>query len=177
MDPYAELSDQDEDLLLHDIAGLDLLAAAADRPDCPKQAYCCSILEYYALHLVLGTDAEEHEALHAAAARAAEAAQPITRRWAAYVDRLFGYRTAHGPVNRTRAEQMAADLLSGPSEQERQAHRGRPDWLIVQVTSNGRHWQCTRPDTYPTYLYINRRSGAWRRVVRQPLPADELALL
>jgi hypothetical protein len=45
MDPDAELDEQDEDLLLHDPAGLDLLVMAADRPDCPKGRYCCRILE------------------------------------------------------------------------------------------------------------------------------------
>jgi hypothetical protein len=63
--------------------------------------------------------------------------------------RLLGYQQPRSPVNRTRAERMAADLLSGPSLQEAMTQAGRPDWLLVQVISNGRHWQCISAGRLP----------------------------
>jgi hypothetical protein len=119
MDPYAELADQDEDLLLNDVAGLDLLLAAADRPECPKRAYCGVLLEVTARDVTRGPAGNELEALRAAVARAGQGRYPIVRAWAAYVQRLFGYREPHGHVNRATAERMAADLFAGPIIQKR----------------------------------------------------------
>jgi hypothetical protein len=49
--------------------------------------------------------------LQAVAAQAAGGTQPHTRRWAAYVHRLFDYLNhPHGPVNRTKAEGAALSL-------------------------------------------------------------------
>jgi len=57
------------------------------------------------------------------------------------------------------AEQMAGDLLSNPSQEQRALERGRPTRLTVQVTANGNHWQCARPGFNSDILYINRRTG------------------
>ena len=177
MDPYAELDTQDEDVLLYAAEGLHLLVAAADRPDCPKQLYCAFILDDYAKMIIYGRDVAAVPVLRNAVARAHASTHPLTRRWATYVDRLFGYCQPQGPVKRAVAERMAADLLSGPCRQEKMAAGGWSDWLTVQVTSNGKHWQCSDRDSYRHYLYINRRTGAWRRSYSRPLPADELVRL
>jgi hypothetical protein len=177
MDEHAEVADQDEDLLLHEPEGLPLLVAAADRGDCPKQRYCCHVLEDYALEIVCGSDVGAVPVLQAAVEQARCGAHPLTRRWAAYVDRLFGYRTPHGPVNRARAELMAADLISGPSSQERMTAAGLGEVLLVRVTANGRLWQCSMPRWHAWVLYINRRTGAWRRSRYIPLSPAELAAL
>jgi hypothetical protein len=127
MDSDAELCDQDEDILLHDSDGLELLVAAADLPACPKHQYCCRILEDFALMIVNRELPGEREALHAAAAYAAGGTQPHTRRWGGLRrTALFNYvDQPQGPVNRSKAEQMAADLLFGPNLQQRAA-TGRP---------------------------------------------------
>ena len=177
MDADAELDDHDEDLLLHHVAGLNLLVAAADTAACPKREYCCRVLEDYASVLIGGTDGDAFAALQAAARSAAAGMLPGTRRWAAYTERLLTYRHPRGPVNRSAAEQMAADLLSGPSRQEQMRAAGRSDWLNVHVTASGHHWRCICPDPYLRQLYINRRTGAWRRVSFRPLSAEELAAL
>ena len=174
MDPYAELSDQDEDLLLHALEGLPLLVAAADRPDCPKDRYCCSILEHYAALIVRREANSELAGLRAAATQAADGTEAHTRRFAAYVERLLGYLTPHGPVKRTMAEQMAGDLLSSPSQEQKSLEAGRPKHMTVQVTTNGKHWQCTDPGVSSDILYINRRSGTWRLSYRRPLSAADL---
>ena len=150
---------------------------AADRPDCPKDSYCCSILEHYAALIIRRADRHELAGLRAAAAQAADGVQAHTRRFAAYVERLLSYLTPHGPVKRTLAEQMAGDLLSSPSQEQRALERGRPTRLTVQVTANGKHWQCAHPGFNSDILYINRRTGAWRLSYRQLLTADELAQL
>ena len=177
MDADAELADQDEDLLLHAAAGLRLLVAAADRPDCPKQRYCGFILDDYALEIVHGPDVAAFALLRDAAAFAADCVDPLPRRWAAYVERLFDYRQPQGPVKRALAERMAADLLSGPSAQEKQIESGHRDWIQVQVSAAGKHWWCRTRDVYPRFLFINRRTGAWRRSFIRPLPAEELRRL
>ena len=178
MDPYAELDSQDEDVLLHAAEGLHLLVAAADRPDCPKREYCAVILDDYAKEIVYGRDVAAVPVLHDAVALARNGACPLTRRWAGYVDRLFGYlEQPRGPVNRAQAERMAADLLSGPCLQARAVEQGWSDWLTVAVTANGKHWQCSDRDHHRHYLFINRRTGAWRRTYARPLAAEELRRL
>ncbi|BCJ51832.1 hypothetical protein Asp14428_33070 [Actinoplanes sp. NBRC 14428] len=177
MDPDAELSDQDEDLLLHALAGLPLLVAAADRPDCPKDSYCCSVLEHYAALIIRRGHDNELAGLRAAATQAAAGVQVHTRRFAAYAERLLGYLTPHGPVTRAMAEQLTGDLLSSPSQEQRALERGQPTRLTVQVTANGKQWQCTHPGFDSDILYINRRTGMWRLSYRRPLSADELAQL
>jgi len=176
MDSLAEVDDQDEDLLLRDVAGLGLLVAAADDADCPKSGYCRNVVEHHAVWLIAFGSTEDHNAVRATAARAADGVLPKTRRLAAYLQRLLEYREhPQGPVNRALAEQMAADLLSSPSALERLPHRSPSDWLQVQITSNGRHWHGAQPWVTGTHLYINRRTGAWRLQLSRALPVDELA--
>jgi hypothetical protein len=153
MDIDAELTDQDEDLLLHDADGLLLLVAAADRPDCPKAAYCVRVLEDFAVLLIRRGRPGELEKLKTAAAHGT---QPPTLRWSGYVDRLFGYRTGRGPVNRAAAERMAADLLIGPGTP--------PVSLSVRIAPDGRHWRCELPGARLEHVLIDRRSGRWEFV-------------
>jgi hypothetical protein len=93
------------------------------------------------------------------------------------VSRLLGYREQPGPVNRSMAEQMAADLLSGPILQDGMVAAGRRDWLVVQIAPGGKHWHCVRPEAYPTFQFINRRTGRFRLARSQPLSTTELAEL
>ena len=78
--------------------------------------------------------------------------------------RLLGYRERPVPVNRAAAEQMAADLLYGSMltyrlEQDGMLYR----WLTVHTAPTGRHRECLiAGEAYPTYLYINRRTGRFR---------------
>ncbi|MFB7876480.1 hypothetical protein ACFC06_14605 [Nocardia sp. NPDC056064] len=156
-DPYAELADQDEDILLHDPAGLTFLLDAAEESSCPKQRYCANVLRDYSRRIVGWQLSDAYSALDAAAARASTSHDAWVRRWAEYVARLFSYLSDVGPVNRARAEQMAADLLIGPAER-----------LNVRVAPGGKYWQCAEPDSYPTYLYIDRRTGAYRMTCSAP---------
>ncbi|MFC0111233.1 hypothetical protein [Kibdelosporangium aridum] len=165
-DPDAWLSEQDEDLMLHDPAGLPLLLSAAQDPDCPKKDYCVDVLADYARRIVGWDKVDVYQALRETATTAAASHDSRARQWSEYVTRLFSYRAKARPVNRAGAEQMAADLLLGPA-----------DRLVVQVAPGGKHWQCAEPDAYPTYLYINRRTGSFRLVRFQPLSTAELAAL
>ncbi|MET8154170.1 hypothetical protein ACIBSW_12605 [Actinoplanes sp. NPDC049668] len=172
MDLDAELDSQDEDLLLHEPAGLPLLVAAADRLDCPKAEYCCSIVEDYAVTLIASGRDDTLTALRAAGTQAARGTQVRTLRLAAFIERLFAYREhPHGPVNRAMAERMAADLLSRPSQQ------ATVDQLIVQITPNGKHWHGTQPWAYARHLYVNRRTGAWRLAYLNALSTEDLGTL
>ncbi|MEU4425206.1 hypothetical protein AB0F81_31685 [Actinoplanes sp. NPDC024001] len=176
MDPYAELDSQDEDLLLTSPFGWRLLIAAADRADCPKSAYCCRIVENGAVQASRVDDEQVLDLLRAARAQAAGGTQPHTLRLGEYIERLFGYRAARGPVKRARAEQMAADLLAGPSAQAQMAELGHSGWLQTRVTAKGRHWMSVRAGGEGPYLYVNRRSGAWRLSRRPLTDAEESAL-
>lgn len=172
MDEHAELDSQDEDLLLDDPAGWGLLIAAADLSLCPKQGYCAIVLEDIAMHVAWRADRAELAALAAAAADARQGLYDLVRAWAAYVDRLLGYLKPSGQVNRARAERMTADLFTGPFQQQR---LGNSDWLEVQIAAKGRLWEgISRFDR--CRVYINRRTGVWRKQL-PPLTGTELAAL
>lgn len=176
MDSLAEVDDQDEDLLLRDVAGLGLLVAAADDVSCPKSGYCRNVVEHFAVWLIAFGSQDDREALRAVATRAGEGVLPTTRRLAGYLNRLLQYRDhPHGPVNRALAEQMMADLLSSPSALDRLPYRSPTDWLQMQISPNGKHWHGAQPWDNGAHLYINRRTGAWRLQLARALPADELA--
>jgi hypothetical protein len=162
MDPHADL-DHDTDLDLHDVRFLDRLVAAADRADCPHGEECCHILEDFTPRLAVHGSPTDVVALRAAIARAADGALPRVRRWAAYATRLLSYREPVGRVNRALAEQMAADLLSRP---------GRPPAaLLVETAANGRLWLCR---AHTRFLYVSRRTGAWRLAAHSPLSDTDL---
>lgn len=130
MDSFAELQGQDDDLLLHDVAGFDLLVSAAGIGECPKQKICSVALEDFAAKIVWRGQADELDALRAAAGPARDERHPFVREWAAYAQRLLGYSETGGQVNRAKAEQMAADMFAGPVGQWR---RGGSEWLTVEV--------------------------------------------
>ncbi len=158
--------------------GLPLLVAAADCLDCPKRDHCANVLEDYSRRIVGWDRTDVYPALRDAAAYAATGRDPRTRRWAEYVARLFAYRERPCRVNRSKAERMAVDLLSGPILEERRMAAGAdPDRLTVQFTSKGQHWKCFPPGAYPTFLYINRRTGRFRLAAFDPLSAAELRTL
>ncbi|MFD3428413.1 hypothetical protein [Nocardia fluminea] len=165
-DADAELIEQDEDVMLHDPAGLTLLLGAAEDSGCPKQRYCATVLHDYSRRIVGWQLSDAYSALQAAAARASTSHDAWVRRWADYVTRLFAYLSDAGPVNRADAEQMAKDLLIGPAER-----------LKVQVAPGEKHWQCSESDSYPTFLYIDRRTGAYRMTRPRPLSGQELSTL
>ncbi|MGK5680152.1 hypothetical protein [Actinoplanes sp. URMC 104] len=172
MDPYAAIWDQDEDLLLHEVELFDLLLAVVDRPHCPK-LLCLIALDDFALEIVLGGFEPHVSALSEAAGRARRGKYPPVRAWAAYVDRLFEYCLFRGPVNRARAAAMAADLFAGPVAQRR---RRGVDWVTVRSAAQGRLWECTAQHE-AWHLYINRRSGAWRKAHPSRMTAHDLAIL
>ncbi|MFD4457475.1 hypothetical protein [Nocardia sp. NPDC058480] len=165
-DPDAVLIDQDEDVMLHDPAGLTLLLGAAEDADCPKQRYCAAVLHDYSRRIVGWQISDAYSALQVAAARAPTSHDAWVRRWADYVTRLFSYLSDAGPVSRADAEQMSADLLTGPAER-----------LTVQIAASKKHWQCAESGSYPTYLYIDRKSGAFRMTRPRPLSEQELSTL
>ena len=161
-DPFAELMEQDEDLLLEDVDGLPLLIAAADIGECPKQQICRVVLENLAGHVAWRRRPEELDALRAATGLARSKRHPYVREWAVYAQRLLRYCETAGPVNRAGAEQMATDMFAGPVPQW---GRQGTDWLTVAVSGGGRLWDCASRYE-PSHLFINRRTGAWR--VRHP---------
>jgi hypothetical protein len=175
MDPYAELDGQDEDLLLHDIAGASLLIAAVELGNCPKREYCCLILEDIARDLThRPTGDRDVVALRDAATWAARRCrEPLVLRWAAYVGRLLLYREPRGQVNRAAAETMAADLFARPTAQQRWAGM---QWLAVRAAANGRLWECSGRYT-ESHLYINRRTGVWRMLASDRATAEDLAAI
>ncbi|MFB8005032.1 hypothetical protein [Nocardia sp. NPDC056000] len=150
-DPDAVLMEQDEDLLLHDPAGLLLLVTAAADAECPKRSYCASVLHDYTRRITGWQVAHEYSALRTAADLASSSGDVWVRWWSEYVDRLFSYLTDVRPVNRAAAERMATDLLAGPA-----------DKLVIRLAPSQMHWQCAESGHYPSYLYINRRSGEYR---------------
>jgi hypothetical protein len=161
-DPFAELMDQDEDLLLKDVVGFPLLIAAADIGECPKQQICRVVLENLAGHVAWRRNPGELGALRAAAELAHGKRHPYVREWAVYAQRLLRYCAVAGPVNQGGAQQMAADMFAGPVTQWR--WQG-DDWLTVAVSGGGRLWECaSRYES--SHLFINRRTGTWR--VRHP---------
>ncbi|WP_250002110.1 hypothetical protein [Actinoplanes sp. M2I2] len=172
MDPYAELMDQDEDLLLYDIAGFNLLIAAVGWSDCPKRDVCRVALEDFTRLIAWRRSPEEIGALRAAAIRAARQQHPLVLRWATYAQRLLSYQQSVGPVNRSTATTMATELLATPTARE----RDEPGWLTVQAIEKGRLWQCHRRFE-PSHLYINRRTGAWRICSPQLATAQFFAAL
>ncbi|WP_181787523.1 hypothetical protein [Streptomyces phytophilus] len=176
-DPDAELAEQDEDLLLHDPAGLPLLLAAAEHPDCPKRDYCAHVLEDYSRRVVGWGLADVYPALRDTAARAATSHDARSRQWEAFVTRLFSYREQRRPVNRARAEQMTVDLLWGPLLAARTAAIGGTALPEVRIAPSGKHWQGATLGPYPTILYINRKTGGFRLARGKPLSAAELALV
>ncbi|MFJ9743887.1 hypothetical protein [Streptomyces sp. NPDC101166] len=166
LDPDAVLMEQDEDLLLHDPAGLPFLVSAAENADCPKQSYCAAVLHDYSRRIVGWQRAQDYAALRAAAAQASASRDMRMRWWSDYVTRLFSYLSDARPVNRTEAEQMATDLLTGPA-----------DRLVIQIAPGEKHWQCAESGRYSTYLYIERKTGEFRMVRASPLFRQELRKL
>ncbi|MFF2555511.1 hypothetical protein ACFVUS_31205 [Nocardia sp. NPDC058058] len=165
-DPDAVLMEQDEDLLLHDPAGLPLLLDAAGDANCPKRSYCAAVLCDYSRRVVGWRVAQEYSALQAAATRASDSRDGWVRWWSEYVSRLFSYVTDARPVNRAEAERMATDLLTCPANN-----------LVIQIAPGEKHWQCAESGNCPTYLYINRRTGDYRMSRQHPLSREELRTL
>ncbi|MCO8278012.1 hypothetical protein M1L60_46320 [Actinoplanes sp. TRM 88003] len=154
MDPFAELDSQDEDLLLYDVAGFDLLIAAAGWADCPKRDLCLIVLEDYSRLLAWQRRPDDLAALRAAAQRASRQVHPLVNRWAAYALRLLAHVEREGQVNRESAVSMATDLLATPTTQ------GRVE-LNLATVQKGRLWECSHR-LESRHLYINRRTGAWQ---------------
>ncbi|MFB7718166.1 hypothetical protein [Nocardia sp. NPDC056100] len=165
-DTDAELMEQDEDLLLHDPAGLPLLVTAAADAECPKRSYCAWVLHDYSRRIMGWQVAQEYSALRAAADLASSSGDVWVRWWSEYVGRMFSYLTDVRPVNRAAAERMATDLLAGPAGN-----------LVIQLAAGQMHWQCAESGHYPSYLYINRRSGEYRMTRPHPLSRQELGAL
>lgn len=120
------------------------------------------VLHDYSRRIVGWKVSQEYSALKAAASRASSSRDPWVRWWSAYVSRLFSYVTDVRPVNRAEAERMAIDLLIDPAEN-----------LTIRIAPGEKHWQCAESGSYPTYLYINRRTGEYR-MTRHPLSREEL---
>lgn len=158
--------EQDEDLLLHDPAGLPLLVNAAADAECPKRSYCATVLHDYSRRIMGWQVAHEYPALRSAADRASSSGDGWVRWWSEYVSRLFSYLTDVRPVNRAAAERMAIDLLAGPA-----------DNLVIQLAAGQMHWQCAESGHYPTFLYISRRSGEYRMTRPHPLSRQEIEAL
>ncbi|GAA0805953.1 hypothetical protein [Spirilliplanes yamanashiensis] len=156
-DPDAVLDDSGEEGLLQTSEGLPLLVAAAGRPGYPKRDH---LPESYTRHVVGHDRADTYPALRAAAGIAAASPDERTRGYAAWVDRLLGYRARPARVPRARAEQMAADLLRGPLLDARLPR------LEVRITPDGRQWLSCDHSWARDELRIDRRTGVFTITTR-----------
>lgn len=107
------LMEQDEEVLLHDIAYVPVLLELAGDDGCPKQEYVFYILCDFIRGLALARSAAGVDMLEKAYSYVSEPVVGLVRQWHEYVGRLLSYARPSGRVDRVKAVRMAADLLRG----------------------------------------------------------------
>ncbi len=147
------LSDQDEDLLLHQAEYLPILILLADDPSCPKDGYILSCLDHYLKFIVLCGLEAELEVVRKAIKLACCATTPILHNWANLQQRRLRYREGLGPVSKEQALIMGEDLLNGiyPTAEISLIGESHESWKIQLSTPP--------PLEYKERLTINKATG------------------
>lgn len=153
-DKNALFLEQDEDLILHDVAYAPILVELAADNACPKQEYAASILSYFSQLTLLHRNRSDADVLAALAGSANVEEAPLVQRWREWYLWLYD-RLIHPRTFATDESDRAAWLL------------GVGDYCYRDFTATGRKINgyteyLASTSSFRLYIYVGGISGSWQ---------------
>lgn len=155
------LCEQDEDLVVGDVAYLPVLFELACDPQCPKAEYCLTIIDFHATHWFLYRDSARTGAVVRAAADASEKivhAHSSVAEWVHEYTGLYQRLLHPQSFSEQEAERFARRLIE-------YGRRFRKTGRIITGCTEF----CASTESFECYLYVCQKTGMWEYSVHAPI--------
>ncbi len=149
-------SEQDEDLLLHDLRLVPVLLDLVGDDKCPKQRDAFYILCQFSREQVTRGGDDGTAALRTVWSDIRGPLGGDAQAWFGYVRRLLEYAHPSGPVDKADALQMAKDLLLGPA--------GRVGKIAEQHSLLEGWWRFTLRTSVIEHVDVCKATGAFKYI-------------